>query len=759
MISHSHGFHYVTLYAASEAEHGHWEVLRRAHLFIGVCCLEKLLGNPQMQNAAGFKEECQSLQQVFEACSASAAKMRRQIRTALGQGKKEYKEGETVPLAPDSASSLHRALQAAATRGNREATSLDLLEALVAEPGDTLAQILTHFGYLPALQRAVDEAQQKPGTSVLSRWGRDLTELAAEGKLTPLIGRRHELEEVVRILLKRTKNNPVLVGEAGVGKTAIVEGLAQRIAAGKTLAGRRLVEVNLAALLAGTRYRGDLENRVSQLLSEVQKHPETILFIDEIHNVAGPGKAEGAPMDISEMLKPALARGDFSCIGATTSAEYRQCIEADPALERRFEPLHVAEPSPEETIELLKALASRYERHHNVTIREEAIRVAVLLSQRYMPLRRLPDKALDLLDTGCAQARFPDLSAHAVTPQNGSTIEVTEDAIQRVIAARTGIPISALRAEQSGLEHLDEELRERVVGQDRAVEVVTQAIRRARVGFRDARKPQAVLLLLGPSGVGKTFLAQALAEVLFGSADALVRFDMSEFGEPYSAAKLLGAPPGYVGYQDEGMLTARLREHPYAVVLLDEMDKADPRIWDVFLQLFDEGRITDAHGRTTLAQQCIFILTANLPPAKAVIGFEQSNSKETIPENFRRRFRPEFLNRIDAMVVFQPLSEESARRLVQQRLEHVSRQLEEKYQARLEADVDAVHLLARSGIDATKGARGLDRLIAKVVENPLTDLIFARGIQKNCRIRLILREGDTVEIAVEQDHVTAPRKS
>nr|WP_322802336.1 AAA family ATPase [Thermoflexus sp.] len=616
---------------------------------------------------------------------------------------------------------------------------------------------------------------------MLDRYGRDLTRLARQGKLDPVINREAEILRVIQVLCRRTKNNPVLIGEAGVGKTAIVEGLAQRIVAHdvpELLMGKRIVQLDLAAMVAGARFRGEFEERLKAVIEEVQRaEGEVILFIDEIHTVVGAGAASGA-LDAASMLKPALARGELRCIGATTLDEYRKYIEKDPALERRFAPIFVEEPSVESAIQMLQGLRERYEAHHQVRISDEAIVAAVRLSHRYITDRRLPDKAIDLIDEAAARLRValntlpPELKAikteierllqeeeHAglnrdyeraaqirmrrlrlqkefearrAQWQRERNLDevVSEEDVAQVVAAWTGIPVSqVMETEAEKLLHMEERLRERVVGQDEAIAVVADAIRRARAGLKDPRRPIGSFLFLGPTGVGKTELAKALAEYLFGDEDALVRLDMSEYREYHTVSRLFGAPPGYVGYEEGGQLTEAVRRRPYRVILFDEIEKAHPDVWNALLQILDDGRLTDGQGHTVDFRNTIIIMTSNVGTEhlrrSATIGFlpatserERMEERQRIERALRETFRPEFLNRIDEIVIFNRLTPEHVMQIVDIQMRQIQARLAE-HGLQVVLTEAARRWLAEEGYDPAFGARPLKRVLQKHVESPL----------------------------------------
>ncbi|MDI7277125.1 MAG: ATP-dependent Clp protease ATP-binding subunit, partial [Anaerolineae bacterium] len=531
-------------------------------------------------------------------------------------------------LSPRVQTIVGAAAEEAAAAGQAAIGERHLLSAFLRTEGSATAEFLRQMGIdlqeiAASLRSSPEGAPQASPTPLLNRLGRDLTRLAREGQLKPVIGRRREMARIAQVLARTDKNTPLLIGDAGVGKTAVVEGLAQRIAEGKVpphLQGRRIVEVQVASLVAGTKYRGELEERLAQLLREASQ-PDVILFLDEIHTLVGAGRGEGTTLDASNIFKPALARGEIRCIGATTLTEFRKTIEKDAALERRFQRIMVEEPSPAETLEILRQTRSRYESHHGVRLLDEALEAAVRLSLAYLPDRHLPDKACDLVDEACVRLRVGSASQwpSQEADKAAEPPAVDADAVARVVAEWTGIPVGRLtEPEQERLLRLEELLRERVVGQEEAISAVAQAVRLARAGLKRPGRPVGVFLFAGPTGVGKTELAKALAEVLFGSQEELIRLDMSEYMEAHSVSRLVGAPPGYVGYDEGGQLTGALRRKPYAVVLMDEIEKAHQNIFDLFLQLFDDGRLTDAQGRLADGRNAIFILTCNV--ASELVG-------------------------------------------------------------------------------------------------------------------------------------------
>ncbi|WP_077708471.1 ATP-dependent Clp protease ATP-binding subunit [Veillonella parvula] len=649
----------------------------------------------------------------------------------------------------------------------------------------------------------------------LSDFATDLNESAKQGKIDPVIGRDTEIQRVIQILSRRTKNNPVLIGEPGVGKTAIAEGLAQRIVTGNVpeiLRNKRIISLSIGSMLAGAKYRGEFEERLKKAIDEVQQHDDMIIFIDEIHTLVGAGATEGA-MDAANILKPALARGEFQVIGATTLDEYKKHIEKDAALERRFQPVQVGEPNEEDALEILKGLRDRYEAFHKAKITDEALTAAVSLSSRYITDRFLPDKAIDVVDEAASKVRMkvfsaaPDVKAlenqlntvkkekeAAVTSQDfekaaklrdeeqlllkeigdkksiakeksDQKLIVTEDDIAAVVAQWTGIPVAKITEEESAtLLHLEEELHKRVVGQDEAVTAVAKAVRRARAGLKDPKRPIGSFLFLGPTGVGKTELARALASSLFGDESAMIRLDMSEYMEKHTVSRLVGAPPGYVGYEEGGQLTDAVRRKPYSVILLDEVEKAHADFFNILLQVLDDGRLTDSQGRTVDFRNTVIIMTSNLG-AKALhknspeLGFlaaKKSDSnvdenkeidfkeaKKSVMDAVKRHFRPEFLNRIDEMIVFHPLTEEDLKEIVTILMSDVTKRLEER-DLQLEIAPEAMQLLVKEGSDFTMGARPLKRAIQRLIEDPVSDLILKGDAKEGKIIKADAKDNDLV---------------
>jgi len=714
---------------------------------------------------------------------------------------------EQLYLTPRAKAAIDIAVQKAQEMGDAFVGTEHLLLGVLLEGEGPGAAVLHEAGVTEeSLQRAlaqvhssgVDYDDQAQGESMLSKYTRDLTALARDDRLDPVIGRDAEIKRVIQVLSRRTKNNPVLIGEPGVGKTAIVEGLAQKIIAAdvpESLRGKRVLALDLGGMIAGAKYRGEFEERLKGVLDEIQRSRDVVLFIDELHTVVGAGAAEGA-VDASNMMKPMLARGELQAVGATTLDEYRQHIEKDAALERRFQPILVGEPSVEDTIAILQGLRDKYEAHHKVSISDEALVAAAALSDRYIGDRFLPDKAIDLLDEAASKMRIettmlpPDLremeiklnelareGASAVQAQDyeraaqlrdqADSIQKTfvqakdawlsdkgiaeasvgADEIAEIVSGWTGIPVQRLRqAEVDKLLAMEEQLHRRVVGQERAVVAVSEAVRRARAGLKDPKRPVGSFLFLGPTGVGKTELARVLAEFLFDDEDAMVRLDMSEYMERHSVSRLVGAPPGYVGYEEGGQLTEAVRRRPYSVVLLDEIEKAHPDVFNMLLQILDDGRLTDNKGRTVDFKNTVVIMTSNVGAGIIPAGDEMERRYDEVEaqlmEALKQVFRPEFLNRVDEIIVFHALSREQLRRIVELLLEHV-RRLVEAQGMTLEVSPEAEDLIAEQGYDTLFGARPLKRAIQRLVENPLSSRLLGGEF----------KEGDTISVTVADGRI------
>ena len=714
------------------------------------------------------------------------------IRTVL-----ELAQGEANRLKDEFISTEHIFL---AILSERNTPSARILQEFAV----SRERVLEGIKSLRGGQRVTDR-QAESRYRTLEKFSRDLTQLAVEGKLDPVIGRDQEILRVIQVLSRRTKNNPVLIGDAGVGKTAIVEGLAQKINENdvpENLLNKRVVSLDLGAMIAGSRFRGEFEERLKAAMEEIQRaQGEIILFIDELHTVVGAGAAQGA-MDASNMMKPALARGELQCVGATTMDEYRQYIERDSALERRFAPVFVDEPTVDETIEMLHGIRDRYEAHHQITFSDSALVAAAKLSDRYVNDRQLPDKAIDLIDEAAAKLRValhtlpPELKelkkevdhlkleeeeAHTVRDYERAATKradririesefeekrsawqseqmldevVDEHDIAEVVAAWTGIPVTQLlETEAEKLLHMEERLHERIVGQEQAVAALSDAIRRSRSGLSDPRRPMGSFIFLGSSGVGKTELAKALAEFMFDDEDALVRVDMSEYREQHTVSRLFGAPPGYIGYEQGGQLTEQVRRRPYSVVLFDEIEKAHPDVWNALLQLLDDGRLTDGQGRTVNFRNTIIIMTSNVGTAfvtrSGALGFagmrdaDEEADHKRIEESLKNTFRPEFLNRIDEIIIFEPLDMEDVIAIVDLQMKEVRSRLSD-HGLEIELTDEANKWLAEQGYDKDFGARPLKRALQRYVESPLSVKLLQGEFKKGDRVLVDAKDGELI---------------
>ena len=734
-------------------------------------------------------------------------------------------------LTPRAKSVVELAVSEAARMGSSYIGTEHLLMGILREGGNMALRILRTMGVDPkkmyssivkklndtphTVTSGASAANREPDkkNKALAEFTRDLTEAARTGKLDPVIGRDKEIQRVIQILSRRTKNNPVLIGEPGVGKTAIAEGLAERIVSGdvpEELLDKKLLSLDLSGMVAGTKYRGEFEERIKNTLAEVKKAGNVILFIDELHTIVGAGSAEGA-VDAANIIKPALGRGEIRVIGATTLNEYRKYIEKDAALERRFQPVTVGEPTPEATLEILKGLRDKYEAHHKLTITDEALEAAVQLSKRYIGDRFLPDKAIDLMDEAASQVRMtaeassPDLKAleekiaalhreksEAVTAQDFEKAaqlrdieknyqeqveierdnwrkqmaqnrgSVTADDVAKVVAGWTGIPVTRLTEDESmRLLKLEEKLHQRVVGQDEAVNAVAKAIRRSRVGLKDPKRPIGSFLFLGPTGVGKTELCKTLAEAMFGDENAMVRIDMSEYMEKHTVSRLVGSPPGYVGHEEGGQLTEKVRRKPYSVVLFDEIEKAHEDVWNILLQILEDGIVTDSQGRKVDFKNTIIVMTSNVGAKNitadaARLGFDGGDKDEKESEeahfgrirdavmaDLKRTFRPEFLNRIDEIIVFRQLTEDNIRQIARRMLDVTGARMAQQG-ITLEADDDAVAELARDGFDPQYGARPLRRAIQSMVEDAVAEKMLEGELKSGDTAHVRLKDGKVV---------------
>lgn len=731
-----------------------------------------------------------------------------------GQGRSGFFSRRELYVAPRTKRVLEMALEEANDLGNSFVGTEHLLLAILREGSGVAIQILEHFGVTQEkLQKAFDtyisEDGKGEGSAELGEMGDfaiDLNEKAKQGKIDPVIGRQTEINRVIQILSRRNKNNPVLIGEPGVGKTAIAEGLAQRIVSHdvpEILKDCHVISLNMSSVVAGTKYRGEFEERLKKVIDEVKKHKDWILFVDELHTLVGAGSTEGS-MDAANIMKPALARGELRCIGATTLKEYKKYIEKDAALERRFQPVKVGEPTPEDTLKILEGLRDRYEAFHKAKITDEAMKAAVELSGRYITDRFQPDKAIDVIDEAAAKVRMeasstPDAlkvkeeklasllkeKEAAVASQDfekaaqyrddakklqseialmkkdwkgadHDDLKVTEEDVAEVVAKWTGVPLQNLKKSDSErLLHLEEELHKRVIGQDEAVHAVATAIRRARAGMKDPKRPIGSFLFLGSTGVGKTELARALAECMFGSEKNMIRFDMSEYMEKHEVSRLVGAPPGYVGYEEGGQLTDAVRKTPYSVILFDEVEKAHPDFFNILLQVLDDGRLTDGQGRTVDFTNAVIIMTSNLGSAllknqMKKLGFkaeDKGEKKETFEDvkklmmdEVKHTLRPEFINRIDEIIVFHPLTATDLSSIVNLMLAKVGEKLAH-FEVKLDASEEAKKLLIDHGTDVEYGARPLRRTIQKEVEDPISELILQEGLEKKKVLHMDAKDG------------------
>jgi ATP-dependent Clp protease ATP-binding subunit ClpC len=824
-------FHKIFLIAQEHAKRLNHDYLGSEHILLAITDVDDSVAAKALKNL-----------------KVDLRKLRMTIEDAIGVGQSMMLLGE-LPLSTQAKKILEYAVEEAQKFEHNYIGSEHIILAIVRDEEGIAARILNSMGVryqnlkqeiLKILSGAsfkrderdddFDESEEekpqrsyskerhiaykpvKVKTQTLDEFGRDLTELARSGQLDPVIGRENEMDRLIQVLGRRTKNNPVLVGEPGVGKTAIVEGLAQKIVSGdvpETLNGKRLVSLDLASIVAGTKYRGEFEQRLKTIIEEIRRAKNSIIiFIDELHTVIGAGAAEGA-IDAANILKPALARGELQCIGATTFDEYRKHIEHDPALERRFQPIIVDPPSVEETIKILKGLKEKYEAHHMCIYDDKAIEAAVILSDRYITDRALPDKAIDLMDEAGSSVRlklsvYPpeikdkereieeilklekeaeedgDLEKKAELTEKRKQLKkeldemkkkwreekekkrpvVTEEDIAIIASKWTGIPVTRLtQSEAEKLLHMEEELHKRIIGQDEAVKAVAKAIKRSRTGMKDPKKPIGNFLFLGPTGVGKTELARALAEYLFGNEDAMIRIDMSEYMEKFAVSRLIGAPPGYVGYEEGGKLTEAVRRKPYSVVVLDEFEKAHPDVYNILLQVMDDGVLTDSLGHRVSFKNTILIMTSNigarLITKGKTLGFvpqedkekDYKDMKDTVMEEVKRVFNPEFINRIDDIIVFRPLTKDDMMKIFDINFAKVQKKVEDR-RIKLEITDKAKVFIVEKGFDPNYGARPLLRTIQRYIEDPLSEFMLVNKVKDGSTILLDYSSGDKIDFSV-----------
>ncbi len=794
--------------AHQEAERAHQGLIGTEHLLLGL-----------------LEEDGGVAGRVLRELGLDTERVREMVARISGEGRHE---GGRIELGPDTQLVLEAALEEARKMGHHYVGTEHLLLAIAQTEG-TAAEVLRKLGLTsdqirrqvrrvlqessgpsPVPEAAKPAGKTEPKTPLVDQLATDLTTLAEEGKLDPVIGRQMEIERVIQILSRRTKNNPALIGEPGVGKTAIVEGLAQRIIEGDVpapLLNKRVLKLDVGSLVAGTMYRGQFEERLKRVIDEL-KITKSILFIDEFHMLVGAGSA-GSAVDAANILKPALSRGELQCIGATTLDEYRKHIESDAALERRFQPIVVDEPSVEETVEILKGIRKMYEEHHHLVISDEALEAAARFSSRYVSDRFLPDKAIDLIDESASRVRMYKSGAstsakdiykqlkearanRSLAQEEGKAEDVqtwqlretelneelnklktgweranspvvTSDDIAEVVAMWTGVPVMQMAEEESQrLLRMEEELQKSIIGQEEAIQSIARAVRRARAGLKDPKRPIGSFMFLGPTGVGKTELTKSLAKFMFGSEEALIQLDMSEFMERHTASRLVGAPPGYIGYEDAGQLTEALRRRPYSIVVFDEVEKAHPEVHNMLLQIMEEGHLSDAKGRQVDFRNAIIVMTTNVGAEEikkqTSLGFQLKRDEKTeerlsyedmrkkLTESLKRVFRPEFINRLDSVIVFRSLNKDDIRQIVNIELDKVTERLVE-HNVTLKATEAALDLLADSGYDAEMGARPLRRVIQQKVEDPLSDALLSGTFH----------EGDTISVEVVEEDVVLKR--
>jgi ATP-dependent Clp protease ATP-binding subunit ClpC len=773
-----------------------------------------------------LREEEGLAARVLESLDITVEEVRAQVARIVGQGD-EVTTGQ-IPFTPRAKKVLELALREALSLGHNYIGTEHILLGLVRENEGVAARILLDFDAdAEKIRNEIIRMLSGPGrrqggstggsgekgksSKLLDQFGRNLTKQAQEGKLDPVVGRQTEIERVMQILSRRTKNNPVLIGEPGVGKTAVVEGLASRISSGQVpdlLKGKQIYTLDLAALVAGSKYRGEFEERLKKVMKEITQRGDIILFIDELHNLVGAGAAEGA-IDAASILKPALARGELQTIGATTLDEYRKYLERDAALERRFQQIRVEEPSTDDTVQILRGLRDRYEAHHRCKITDEALEAAATLASRYIQDRQLPDKAIDLIDEAASRMRIKTMTAppryreleeeiEKVRKDKEASIEnqefekaaslrdkerkltqkkreledqwreqdqteqpeIGEEEIADIVSMWTGIPVFKLtEAESQRLVRMEEELHKRVIGQDAAIIAVSKSIRRARAGIKDPKRPTGSFIFLGPSGVGKTELARTLAEFLFGDEDAMIQIDMSEYMEKHAVSRLVGSPPGYIGYDEGGQLTEAVRRKPYSVVLFDEIEKAHPDVFNILLQILEDGKLTDSQGRKVDFRNVIVIMTSNIGSASisknVSLGFNMSNEeglsyddmKTRVMGDLKKVFRPELLNRIDEIIVFPKLAKDEILQIVDLLMNRLRVQMAE-HEVTIELTDEAKDLLVEKGWDPAMGARPLRRAIQRYIEDPLADFVLGRQLEPGSTILVARKDDEEVDITV-----------
>ena len=758
---------------------------------------------------------------ILRELGVEAERVIEEIEKIVGKGK--YQEVSEITFTPRAKKVLELASQEASRLGQNYIGTEHILLGLIKEGSGVATRILNEMGldleniYSQVMKVLMESDHPETASSgirkeskvpTLDEFGRDLTELAREEKLDPVVGRNNEIQRVIQILSRRKKNNPCLIGEAGVGKTAIVEGLAQKIANNdvpEILKNKRIISLDLALIVAGTKYRGEFEKRLKRIVKEVQNSNDIILFIDEFHTLVGAGAAEGA-IDASNILKPALARGEIQAIGATTTDEYRKYIEKDKALERRFQPINVPEPTIEEAIQILRGLRDKYEAHHKLTITDQSLIAAVKLAARYVSGRFLPDKAIDVIDESASRVKlrntvyppdvkeveeqllkirkekdaavrlqefekaaklrdkerkyeekYNEIKRDWETGKTKDKIEVTVEDVAEVVSSWSGVPVYSLKEEEANkLIRMEEELHKRIIGQDEAIKAIARAVRRARAGMKDPKRPIGSFIFLGPTGVGKTELARSLAEFLFGDENAMISLDMSEYMEKFAVSRLVGAPPGYVGYEEGGQLTEKVRRRPYSVVLLDEIEKAHPDVFNILLQIFEDGRLTDAQGRVVDFKNTVIIMTSNvgatLIKKGASLGFRSSNEteqmsykdiKDSVMGELNKTFRPEFLNRIDEVIVFKSLTANEIRQIAELMLNEV-RELLAEQKISFSVRKGAKDILVKEGYDPNFGARPLRRTIERLVENPISEKILSGEFKEGDNISIRAKKGKII---------------